>query len=258
MQPELFSQLGLRQVQLFPDSGYVEHERTYMRMRICVSTMICAGELEGPPYRDYLPDMAIQLSTKIQLLRKKLGLTQPEFADRVGVSQGTVSRWEKGAAPSHQHLLEMAKLEGVSLDEFLLGAVGRPSEPGPPIPVVGYVGAGASVYPVDDESEAEGFGTVERPPFITGDAIAVEVRGDSLYPVAEEGWKLIYTGEAAVIEDDVLNKLCVVALVDGRVLVKRLVRGSKSSRYHLVSTNAPMIEDVEVLWAAKVRAIIPA
>jgi hypothetical protein len=42
------------------------------------------------------------------------------------------------------------------------------------------------------------------------------------------------------------------------VLVKRIVKGSKPQRYHLLSTNAPMIEDAEVIWAAKVRAIIPA
>jgi transcriptional regulator with XRE-family HTH domain len=219
--------------------------------------MKCAGELEPLPFRDYLPEMAIQLSTKIQLLRKKLGLTQPEFADLVGVSQGTVSRWEKGAAPSHQHLARMAELDAVTLDEFLLGALGRVGEPGPPIPVVGFVGAGASVYPIDDESSM-GFSTVERPPFITGEAIAVEVRGDSLVPVAEDGWKLIYTGQQTVLEEEVLNKLCVVALADGRVLVKRIVKGSKPQRYHLLSTNAPMIEDAEVIWAAKVRAIIPA
>jgi transcriptional regulator with XRE-family HTH domain len=220
--------------------------------------MKCAGELEPLPFRDYLPDMAIQLSTKIQLLRKKTGLTQPEFADRVGVSQGTVSRWEKGSAPSHSHLVELAKLDGTSLDEFLLGAVGRPaSDNREPIPVVGYVGAGATVLPLDDTNEADGFDTIERPPFITGQAIAVEVRGDSLIPVAEDGWKLIYTGEPEMLEEEVLNKLCVVALVDGRILVKRIVRGTKPQRYHLLSTNAPMIEDVEVLWAAKVRAIIP-
>lgn len=220
--------------------------------------MKCAGELDELPFRDYLPEMAIQLSTKIRLLRKKLGLTQPEFADKLEVSQGTVSRWETGAAPSHQSLVRMAELDGVSLDEFLLGAVGRAGEQGPEIPVVGYVGAGASVYPIDDEHEANGFGTIERPPFITGEAIAVEVRGDSLVPVAEDGWKLIYTGEPSVMEDEVLNKLCVVALADGRVLVKRVVRGSKPQRYHLLSTNAPMIEDAEVLWASRVRAIIPA
>jgi transcriptional regulator with XRE-family HTH domain len=220
--------------------------------------MKCADELELPPFSAYLPEMAIQLATKIALLRKRLGLTQPEFADRIGVSQGTVSRWEKGAAPSHQHLAELAKLSEMSLDEFLLGAVGRPAvEPGQPIPVVGYVGAGASVFPIDDENEATGFDTIERPPFITGDAIAVEVRGDSLIPVAEDGWKLIYTGTPELLEEDVLNRLCVVALADGRVLVKRIVRGSRPQRYHLLSTNAPMIEDAEVLWASRVRAIIP-
>jgi transcriptional regulator with XRE-family HTH domain len=220
--------------------------------------MKCADELAAPLFRDYLPDMAIQLSTKIRLLRKRLGLNQPEFADKVGVSQGTVSRWEAGAAPTHQHLTTLAELDGVSLDEFLLGAVGRPAtEIGEPIPVVGYVGAGASVYPIDDEHENNGFETIERPPFITGQAIAVEVRGDSLVPVAEDGWKLIYTGEQSVLEEEVLNKLCVVALTDGRVLVKRIVRGSKPQRYHLLSTNAPMIEDAEVLWASRVRAIIP-
>jgi transcriptional regulator with XRE-family HTH domain len=218
----------------------------------------CARELEEMPFSDYLPEMAVQLSTRIRLLRKKLGKTQPEFADLFNVSQGSVSRWEAGAAPSHQHLMRMSELEGISLDEFLLGAVGRAAtERGEPIPVIGYVGAGASVYPIDDEAQGGGFGTVERPPFITGEAIAVEVRGDSLVPVAEDGWKLIYTGEQAVLEEEVLNKLCVVALADGRVLVKRLMRGSKPLRYHLMSTNAPMIEDAEVLWAAKVRAIIP-
>jgi transcriptional regulator with XRE-family HTH domain len=216
----------------------------------------CGDELERVPFSDYLPEMAVQLSTKIRLLRKKLNLTQPEFADKVGVSQGSVSRWESGSAPSHEHLMEMAHLDGVSLDEFLIGAVGRAAERGPDIPVVGYVGAGASVYPIDDESQ-DGFTTIERPPFITGEAIAVEVRGDSLVPVAEDGWRLIYTGVPAVQEEEVLNKLCVVALVDGRVLVKRIVRGSRPQRYHLLSTNAPMIEDAEVLWAAKVRAIIP-
>jgi transcriptional regulator with XRE-family HTH domain len=219
--------------------------------------MICAGELEPPPFSAYLPEMAIQLSTKIRLLRKRLDLTQPEFADRIGVSQGTVSRWEAGAAPTHQHLVAMAGMDGVSLDEFLLGAIGRRAAQGPDIPVVGYVGAGASIFPIDDESQ-EGFASIERPPFITGEAIAVEVRGDSLVPVAEDGWKLIYTGEPAVIEEEVVNKLCVVALEDGRVLVKRLVRGSAPQRYHLLSTNAPMIEDAEVVWAARVRAIIPA
>lgn len=221
--------------------------------------MICASELEPVAFADYLPPMALELSSKIRFLRRRLGKTQPEFADVLGVTQGTVSRWESGAAPSHEHLVRLAGLDGVSLDEFLLGAVGRPSNGNAePIPIVGFVGAGAAVYPIDDLAQGDNLGTVERPPFVTGEAVAVEVRGDSLVPVAEDGWRLVYTGEQTIVEEDVLNRLCVVALVDGRMLVKRIVRGSRPQRYHLLSTNAPMIEDAEVIWAAKVKAIIPA
>ena len=111
--------------------------------------------------------------------------------------------------------------------------------------------------PFDDYAHGDGLDHIERPPFIQGAAVAVEVRGDSLIPVAEDGWKLIYAGEQALLEEEVINRLCVVKLADDRVLVKRLIRGSKPGRYHLISTNAPIIEDAEVIWAARVKAIIP-
>ncbi len=38
----------------------------------------------------------------------------------------------------------------------------------------------------------------------------------------------------------------------------RVTRGTKPQHYHLVSTNAPTIEDVQIEWAARVKAIIPA
>lgn len=200
--------------------------------------------------------MKNQLSERIKLLRKSRTQTQAEFADDLGTTQGTVARWERGSEPGKEFLSALADMAGVSIERF----IGTPmrSEGIGDIQIVGYVGAGAAVYPYDDHPHGEGMGTVARPDFVKGKAVAVEVRGDSLIPVAEDGWKIIYTGDRTVLEDEVLNRLCVVALVDGRVLVKRLVRGSEPQRYHLVSTNAPMIENAEIEWAAKVTAIIPA
>lgn len=199
--------------------------------------------------------MAANINDNIRLIRLSLSLTQAEFADKLGVTQSTVTRWEKDSVPTGGHLHRLADLANTTV-ERLLGVSELTGTPGD-IPVVGYVGAGAQVLPFDDYAKGRGMDYIERPPGVVGDAVAVEVQGDSLFPTAENGWRLIYTGEQTVLEEDVLNRLCVVKLADDRVLVKRLTRGSMPQRYHLLSTNAPMIEDAEVVWAARVKAIIP-
>jgi hypothetical protein len=100
--------------------------------------------------------------------------------------------------------------------------------------------------------------TLPRPPMTTGDLLAVEVRGDSMLPLAEEGWHIVYTAEATVDENECLNRVCVVQLdEDESMLVKRVLRGTKPQHYHLMSTNAPLIEDAKLRWAAVVKAIVP-
>ena len=45
----------------------------------------------------------------IKLLRKKLGLTQVEFAELLGTTQITISAWEKGKCPDYiNKLAELA------------------------------------------------------------------------------------------------------------------------------------------------------
>ena len=198
-----------------------------------------------------------KLAEKIRAIRKAAGLNQTEFAERLGVAQSTVVRWEQGATPSGDMLKAIADFANTTV-ERLLGTDDLAAVPGNTIPVVGFVGAGASVFPYDDFPTGDGLDHIERPSFVKGQVVAVEVRGDSLLPVAEDGWRLVYTGAQTVVESDILNRLCVVKLADGRALVKRVMRGSSPGRFHLISTNAPMIEDAEVEWAAPVKAIIPA
>lgn len=218
--------------------------------------MLCVGGFSAryPPI--YVPGMGDDLAKRIRAIRLAAGMNQTEFGERLGTAQSTVTRWEAGSKPSGPMLQAIATFANTSV-ERLLGTDDLASTAHGEIPVVGYVGAGAMVVPYDDYPHGEGIDTVERPPFVNGRAVAVEVRGDSLLPVAEDGWRLVYVGEQTILEDEVLNRLCVVQLVDGRMLVKRVMRGSEPQRYHLMSTNAPIIENAEIEWAARVKAIIP-
>lgn len=200
--------------------------------------------------------MTTPLAKKINAIRLTLGLDQAEFGAKLGTTQSAVSRWERGSRPKHEFLAAIATIANTTIDKLLSdGDVS--AVPADAIPVVGIVGAGAEVLPYDDYGPGDGMDYVERPSGITGQVVAVEVRGDSLFPTAENGWRLIYAGEQTVLEEEVLNRICVVQLTDGRMLVKRVLRGSQPRRYHLQSTNAPLIEDAEVVWAARVKAIIP-
>lgn len=60
------------------------------------------------------------LSEKIILLRKKLGWSQEELAEKLGVSRQSVSKWELGAAiPDLDKILRLSQLFGVSTDYLL-------------------------------------------------------------------------------------------------------------------------------------------
>ena len=52
--------------------------------------------------------------------RKKIGLTQQELAEILGVTNKAVSKWESGTSdPSTSNLLALAKLYGISAEDLL-------------------------------------------------------------------------------------------------------------------------------------------
>lgn len=54
--------------------------------------------------------------------RKRLGMTQTELASILGVSNKTVSRWERGLhLPDYDEVLTASELFGVSVKDFLTG-----------------------------------------------------------------------------------------------------------------------------------------
>lgn len=62
----------------------------------------------------------MQLHEKLQLLRKKNGLSQEELADKLGIARQTVSKWETGqAVPEVSGLILLSELYGVTIDRMV-------------------------------------------------------------------------------------------------------------------------------------------
>jgi len=62
----------------------------------------------------------MNLADKILINRKKLGLSQEELSEKLGVTRQSVSKWESDQAkPEVDKLVLMSKLFGISLDELI-------------------------------------------------------------------------------------------------------------------------------------------
>ena len=120
--------------------------------------------------------------------------------------------------------------------------------------VIGYVGAGAQAY-FDDPGDLTD--EVPAPDGATEETVAVEVRGESLGPLFDR-WLVFYDDVHRPVTADQINRLCVVGLRDGRIMVKKIKRSAaRRGLYHLLSNEGPPILDVEIEWAAKVINMVP-
>lgn len=61
----------------------------------------------------------MEIGNKIMELRKKMGLSQEELAEKIGVARQTISKWELGeTSPDLNQAKELSKIFNVSLDEL--------------------------------------------------------------------------------------------------------------------------------------------
>lgn len=62
----------------------------------------------------------MNLSEKLQLLRKKNGLSQEELADKLGISRQAISKWESGQSmPDLNKLVILSELYNVTIDSLV-------------------------------------------------------------------------------------------------------------------------------------------
>ena len=186
---------------------------------------------------------------KIREIRKRKSLTLEQVAELSGLSPSYLSRLEIGDRNiSGKIAAKLASALNVEIHELFKGHAKT-------IPVVGYVGAGAQVWPVDDHVQGAGLEEIEVPWPLGEHAVAVIVRGDSMRPAMREGDILIYDNRLEGDLTPLIGSECILALADGRMFVKELAPGSAPGRYTLLSHNAPPMLDQSPQWAAKINLI---
>ena len=64
----------------------------------------------------------IKIGKYIAGKRKELGLTQRQLADKLGMSDKSISKWERGIClPDVSVFLDLCQILGISINEFLAG-----------------------------------------------------------------------------------------------------------------------------------------
>lgn len=190
---------------------------------------------------------ADRIPSNLRALRKRVGLTQTELADRVGMNQQTYSKYESGALRLRVDMLAgFAQALECQPMEILTDLEDRR------LRLTGAVVNGGAVVPIE-QIDWSGPLEVDCPRELQVDETeAFVVLGDVLLPM-EPGTILFARKPAPLAGEVILGRLCIVVLRDGQRLVKQVRRGYTRGRFNLLSANAAPIEDAEVEAAGLVQ-----
>jgi len=184
--------------------------------------------------------------------------TATAAADAFGWNRNTYVANENGYAPfSYRRAKEYATAFGVR-PEWLYDAAGAmlPVAEAGYVPILGRVGAnpeGLVLFATGQEPTD----LAPIPPGGTEDARALMVVGHSMRGVADDGALIYFEHQKTAPTPDMLGHVVVVETDTDEVLVKRLLRGSRSGLFDLESIAGPTRQDARLRWAAHITAIIP-
>lgn len=198
--------------------------------------------------------------SEITLIRKQIedamvkkGFSRRSLSAKAGLSESAI-----------RDLLTRVDNPGIGTLRKVAEALEMPTDQltgaGLEVPILGNIGAGGSIlYYVDPDDELNGrdLRYVPRPPLAQGRLMALEVVGSSMLPKYEEGDIIYVRRDHDGILLSYLNKYCAVRTGDGGTYLKILAPGSEAGKYTLRSLNAPDMENVEVVWAARVAFVMP-
>lgn len=190
--------------------------------------------------------LAKTLSTSPSGLAKSAGLDPTSFNKSKRFGANGKARW-----PSTESVAKILNVAGMSFEDFAVLAEDRPLR-GPYIPVIGLAQAGNdgffddSGYPV-----GEGWDEVRMPGEVDENVYALQIQGDSMWPVFRDGDRVLVAPSQTVRKGDRV----VVKTREGEIMAKELAKKT-SSRIELKSLN-PEFEDrsftrKEIEWIARI------
>jgi SOS-response transcriptional repressor LexA len=196
---------------------------------------------------------------RLRAARQATGFeTASAAADAFGWNRNTYASNENGNAPfSYRRAKEYAAAFGVR-PEWLYDAAGamRPAAAEGFVPIIGRVGANPEGLVLFATGQEPG-DLAPLPPGGGEQAVALRVVGHSMRGVADDGALIYFEDQRTPPTPDMLGHVVVVETDTDEVLVKRLLRGSRSGVFDLESVAGPTRQDARLRWAAHITAIIP-
>ncbi len=216
----------------------------------------------------------MSVGERIKQLRELLGLTQTEFASRIGITYKMLGLYERGKYEPPEKVLKLiSSTFGVSYEwlkegkgemwerkdkAILEGAGARLTEFAERlvrIPIVGDAGAGFPKSPADIKEV--GYILVSKETLQKGGRFAVQVCGDSMEPTLQDGDFVVFKPYLGDGSDIPSGKVVVVRNIGGELIVKRLVRvdgvmvlTSDNPKYPPIPPERAQEEELQVVGVA--------
>ena len=168
--------------------------------------------------------------------RKELNMTMKQVADKVGVSEGTISRWESGKIADMRRDKIMAYAQALNISPAIImgwdnvdsSSTSESIHAGKRISVLGSVAAGIPIDAIEDVLDWE---DISEDMAKTGEFFGLRIKGDSMQPRIVEGDVVIVRQQSDADSGDV-----VIVQVNGdKATCKRLAK--YSSGISLISFN---------------------
>lgn len=194
---------------------------------------------------------------RLEEARKRRGFANAKAAaEYFGWNYDTYSQHERGERGLTRAAAKYAKALHVSRGWLLYGDEESPRAT--TVPIMGLIGGGAEIQPDLEQVPPDGIAEIELPFPVPDNLIGFEVRGDSMLPKYDEGDLIIVPREPKSDPRSMMNELAAVTIDTGKRYLKKLRPGSSPHKFNLESFNARTIEDVRVVWASTVWAVVPA
>jgi repressor LexA len=172
---------------------------------------------------------------------EKTGKSKGGLAAAMGVRPGAVSEILAGI-----RLIKASEIAPI-MEYLELNAV----------PIMGRVGAGATIEPEYEQVPPEGLGDVELPFPIDEEIIAFEVSGDSMLPKYENGDIILVYREQRHPLSNFYGEEAAVRLKSGERYLKTIERGKTPTLVNLTSFNAKPINGVKLDWIGEICVTLP-